>query len=438
MKHFASSGGRFSHRPRERLSRFWAALLAMIASCAFAAMAYADAPAKVDGYKLAPGDRITLTVIGQTELSGDFTVDGAGNIVLPLVGALQVANLSISECQQRIVGRLSDGILVNPSVFVRASELRPIQVLGDVRTPGSYVFRYGTMVKSAIAQAGGLGTADRVTATSDLLLADERVRTLGATQRALLIRQARLKAQLEGAKTFTPPGTLADDDDTAKIIAEESETLKTESESFDKQLNLLQSQKPQLLAEDEALGGQIASGEKQLELIQSQLNEYNKVTEKGFGNSRSVLELKIAVENKQSDIWRLGAERSRLRVNIMELEGRLVDSETARKKQILTELQDVRQRLHEIDVTLPSAREVRASMLRQSGGMVGAAEIRNMKVTRLRNGEISSFPVSETTLLEPGDILEIRAQRPGDRQAFIPPLTNALPKPDKSDGISRE
>ena len=87
------------------------------------------------------------------------------------------------SAEQRIVERLADGILVNPSVFVRVAELRPVQILGDVRAPGSYPFRYGSMVKSAIAQAGGLGTAERGSAISDLLLADERVRTLGATIR---------------------------------------------------------------------------------------------------------------------------------------------------------------------------------------------------------------------------------------------------------------
>ena len=124
-----------------------------------------------------------------------------------------------------------------------------------------------------------------------------------------------------------------------------------------------------------------------------------------------MIELKIAVQNKQSDIWRLEAERSRLRINIMEFDVRLLDAETSRKKQILTELEDVRQRLHDTEVALPSAREIRAAMLRQTGGLVSGADIRNMKVTRLRDGEVSTFDVSETTLLEPGDILEIRAQR---------------------------
>ena len=398
---------------------------------ALAVPAGAAAPNGNDAYKLAPGDRLTVTVIGQTELSGEYPLDDDGNIVFPLVGPVMVADLTIAECQRRLVERLADGILVNPSVFVRASELRPIQVLGDVRNPGSYPFRFGFMVKSAIAQAGGVGTPDRGASVSDLLIADERVRTLGVTRLGLLVRQARLLAQLDGAKMFTPPSGLATDPggDAAKIIAEESEVLRMESAALERQLTLVRSQKPQLLSEEEALGGQINSGKKQLDLVQIELDKYNQVTDRGFGNSHTALELKIAVENKQSDIWRLEAERSRVRMNIMGFDVRLSEAETSRKKQILTELQDVRQRLHESEVALPSAREIRSSMLRQVGGVIGFPEIRNMQVTRLRDGKVSTVDVSETILLEPGDILEIRAQRPGNRQTSTASTIGDAPFP---------
>ena len=41
-------------------------------------------------YHVAPGDRLTVTVIGQPELSGDVVIDDTGTIALPLVGAIDV------------------------------------------------------------------------------------------------------------------------------------------------------------------------------------------------------------------------------------------------------------------------------------------------------------------------------------------------------------
>src|SRR5262245_60588912 len=108
-------------------------------------------------YKLAPGDRITITVFGQPDLSGDFLVDGAGNIQMPLIGAVAVGNNTMDRCQVRLTERFADGVLNNPRVSVRVSEFRPVHVLGDVRVPHSYPFRFGLSALGAIALAAGVG-----------------------------------------------------------------------------------------------------------------------------------------------------------------------------------------------------------------------------------------------------------------------------------------
>src|SRR5262245_39091989 len=73
-------------------------------------------------YRLAPGDRLKIVVFGQKELSGDFIVDGTGEILLPLVGSVRVAGLTANAAQQLIQERFTDGVLVQPSVSVRIPE----------------------------------------------------------------------------------------------------------------------------------------------------------------------------------------------------------------------------------------------------------------------------------------------------------------------------
>src|SRR6478672_7373302 len=51
----------------------------------------------VKPYRLAPGDRITVIVFGEPDLSGDFLVDGGGSVSLPLIGATSVNNLTLQE-----------------------------------------------------------------------------------------------------------------------------------------------------------------------------------------------------------------------------------------------------------------------------------------------------------------------------------------------------
>ena len=159
------------------------ALLAALA-LAPATPAAAQPASTPQTYKLAPGDRLSVVVFGQTELSGDMLIDLTGNIRLPFVGPIEVANLTLSECHQQIVDRLADGILNRPSVNVQISELPPIFILGDVRTAGAHPFKFGMNVKMAVAIAGGFGVVapTQGSAVADLLVSEERFRQLHAAE----------------------------------------------------------------------------------------------------------------------------------------------------------------------------------------------------------------------------------------------------------------
>src|SRR5712692_10403363 len=178
-----------NRRRRAYARRRLASVIVLAGALTFASASLADSPQRSEAYALAPGDRITLTVVGQPELSGEMTVDGSGSIMLPFVGPIQIEDLSVLACQQLIRDRLADGFLKEPVVSVRISEPRPLYVLGDVRAPGAYPFRYGSIVQSAVALAGGFGTAGPLQngAMSEFLSADERVRQLTFEQTALRI-----------------------------------------------------------------------------------------------------------------------------------------------------------------------------------------------------------------------------------------------------------
>jgi polysaccharide export outer membrane protein len=47
--------------------------------------------AALGDYRLAPGDRLTIVVFDEPQLSGDFFVDGGGEVLLPLAGSVRVS-----------------------------------------------------------------------------------------------------------------------------------------------------------------------------------------------------------------------------------------------------------------------------------------------------------------------------------------------------------
>src|SRR5438132_2989075 len=105
--------------------------------------------------RLAPGDKLRVTVFGEDKLSGEYQVDSAGSLSLPLAGTIQGAGLTKPELEQALTAKLKSEYLRNPKVTVDVVSFRPFYVLGEVQKPGEYQFRSGLNVLSAIAIAGG-------------------------------------------------------------------------------------------------------------------------------------------------------------------------------------------------------------------------------------------------------------------------------------------
>src|SRR6266567_7896955 len=105
--------------------------------------------------RLAPGDKVRVTVFGEDKLSGEYQIDNAGSLSLPLAGTIQGAGLTKSELERSLTKQLQGEYLRNPKVTIDVTSFRPFYVLGEVSKPGEYPFRSGLNVLSAIAIAGG-------------------------------------------------------------------------------------------------------------------------------------------------------------------------------------------------------------------------------------------------------------------------------------------
>ena len=191
-----------------------------------------------------PAIKFLITVFDQPNLSGDFMIDGSGTVMLPLAGGVVAAGATIEELQARVVSRLSDGYLQTPVVNIRIVELRPIYVAGEVNASGSFSFRYGATVLSAIALAGGLkitpDAADLL--RNDFLLADERLKLLQVSHLALLVRQARLIAERDGLSDISAPPIGDGPVSLATLLAGERDTLNFQRGAKEREIALLKEQ----------------------------------------------------------------------------------------------------------------------------------------------------------------------------------------------------
>jgi polysaccharide export outer membrane protein len=127
------------------------------ASAVVAAPVAAPLPAaeSAAGYSLDSGDRLRIVVFGQDGLSNSYVVDAAGNITMPLIGAVPARGTSTSELARLVGTRLRNGFIREPHVAIEIESYRPFFILGEVTYPGQYPFVPNMTVETAVAIAGG-------------------------------------------------------------------------------------------------------------------------------------------------------------------------------------------------------------------------------------------------------------------------------------------
>ena len=115
-------------------------------------------------YRLGPGDRLVLILTGDVEASYDLPVTREGFVVIPQVGQIFVANLTLGELDRVLYARLSrvySGVRANNqgttrfSVSVARLRSNQVYVVGDVRRPGSYMVSSAGTALTALYAAGG-------------------------------------------------------------------------------------------------------------------------------------------------------------------------------------------------------------------------------------------------------------------------------------------
>lgn len=106
-------------------------------------------------YVLDSGDRVRVTVFEQEGLTNVYSVDQAGYIAFPLVGAIAARGHSATDVEAQIASKLQNGYLRDPDVSVEIDRYRPVFVMGEVGAAGQYSYVPGMTVQKAIAAAGG-------------------------------------------------------------------------------------------------------------------------------------------------------------------------------------------------------------------------------------------------------------------------------------------
>ena len=108
-------------------------------------------------YVIGPGDVLVIDVYGASMENLKLTVSPEGDVYVPEFGPIQVSGLQISAAKRRIRSKLGR-YFQSSDIKISLAETRSIQinVLGEVRVPGTYTLSSLSTVYHALYLAGGI------------------------------------------------------------------------------------------------------------------------------------------------------------------------------------------------------------------------------------------------------------------------------------------
>ena len=108
-------------------------------------------------YVLGPGDQLIIDIYGATQESSTLTVSPDGEITIPDFGPVRVSGLTVAAAQSRIRSKLGS--------YYESSEIKAtlgqtrtimVNVMGEVKVPGTYTLSAFATVFHALYMAGGI------------------------------------------------------------------------------------------------------------------------------------------------------------------------------------------------------------------------------------------------------------------------------------------
>ena len=126
-----------------------------------------------DAYFVGPSDLISVNIWTSPQLVFPLTVTPEGTLIIPTVGEIHVADLTLSEVKKKVIAEIKKKYLSgNPTVTLLSPRQIIVTVTGAVRYPGKYILYATDRVDNAITLANKK-QKDVIPETKDINLGKE-------------------------------------------------------------------------------------------------------------------------------------------------------------------------------------------------------------------------------------------------------------------------
>jgi protein involved in polysaccharide export with SLBB domain len=390
-------------------------------------------PARSEPYRLVSEDKIALRVIewrsGEGEfknwdvLTGTFLVNDTGEVSIPLVGEVPAAGTTTKELAEKISELLQQhaGLSSKPFASVEIAEYGPIYLVGGVDKPGPYPFAPGLTVMKAISLAGGLQRSRDNTGARfqrDRIQASNTLGTAQVDLHTLIIRQARLKAEMEGRESFEMPKDLASVNGADALYAQELNLMKLRGVELKSKVAAADSLTDLYTHSIETLQNKIETQQRQIGLVQKELGTVSSLVDKGLSTSSRRLSLDRDASDAESKLLDLEFQLISSRQSLEENKRDAADIVNSRNSQIQSDLNDVGQQIAKSDLDSRVARLLIEEANQQEDKQLldeRQTGERTIKLHIVRNGsdgKQETIEATADTLVAPRDLIEVEIELP--------------------------
>ncbi|MCF3638946.1 polysaccharide biosynthesis/export family protein [Rhizobium sp. TRM95111] len=385
----------------------------------------AAGPAEAEDYRLGVMDKLRIrvaewqtaegTIRDWSAVSGDYSVGADGMISLPFVGSLPASDRTTGELADEIGKKMQIlfGLRDRPSASVELAQYRPIYISGEIQTPGEYPYAPGMTVLKAVSLGGGLRRAETGQRFArDFLRSQGDASVYLAERNRLLIRRARLIAEMSGAAAIDMPAELKGTPDAEPILESEMALMTSRDKRLRLQLTALADLKELLRSEIESLAKKSETQTRQLTLVEGDREKVDALAEKGLAISSRRLSLEQRVADLQAALLDIDTASLKAKQDINKATQDETNLQNDWDAQLAEELQNTEQELDTLTLKLGTTRDLMAEALLQSADSasmtkhVSAANV-VYSIVRDVDGESRQIAASETTRVLPGDVVKV-------------------------------
>ena len=146
-----------SNPPGIRFHKKYRLLISLLSLCLLISVPTPSRADEETGYRIGSGDILEISVWKEESLSREVIVPPDLSIAFPLVGDIEVREMTVSDLRREVTKRLKD-FIPEATVTVMLRQINSLRayVIGKVNKPGQFPIELDTTTMQLLAMAGGL------------------------------------------------------------------------------------------------------------------------------------------------------------------------------------------------------------------------------------------------------------------------------------------